>query len=51
MTMLSTGFGAALGSRPLRSSFAAIAPAFGLASLGFAVWYGAAAWALAPYPF
>lgn len=51
MTMLSTGFGAALGSGPLRSSFAAIAPAFGLASLGFAVWYGAAAWALAPYPF
>lgn len=51
MTMLSTGFGAALGSRPLRTSFAAIAPAFGLASLGFAVWYGAAAWALAPYPF
>jgi ABC-type nickel/cobalt efflux system permease component RcnA len=51
MTVLSTGFGAALASRPLRSSFAAVAPALAVASLGFAVWYGAAAWALAPYPF
>jgi ABC-type nickel/cobalt efflux system permease component RcnA len=51
MTILSTGFGATLASRPLRSSFGSIAPAFGVASLAFAVWYGAAAWALAPYPF
>ena len=51
MTVLSTGFGAALSTRPLRASFGAVAPAFGLASLAFAVWYGAAAWALAPYPF
>jgi hypothetical protein len=51
MTMLSAGFGAVLASRPLRTSFAATAPAFGLASLAFAVWYGAAAWTLAPYPF
>jgi ABC-type nickel/cobalt efflux system permease component RcnA len=51
MTVLSTGFGAALASRPLRSSLAAVAPGLGVASLAFAVWYGAAAWALAPYPF
>jgi ABC-type nickel/cobalt efflux system permease component RcnA len=51
MTIVSTGFGATLASRPLRSSFGSVAPAFGLASLAFALWYGAAAWALAPYPF
>jgi ABC-type nickel/cobalt efflux system permease component RcnA len=51
MTILSTGFGAALASRPLRSSFGAVAPGLGAASLAFAIWYGAAAWALAPYPF
>jgi ABC-type nickel/cobalt efflux system permease component RcnA len=51
MTILSTGFGAALASRPLRSSFRAVAPGLGVASLAFAIWYGAAAWALAPYPF
>jgi ABC-type nickel/cobalt efflux system permease component RcnA len=51
MTVLSTGFGAALASRPLRSSLEAVAPGLGAASLAFAVWYGAAAWALAPYPF
>jgi cytochrome c biogenesis protein CcdA len=51
MTILSTGFGAALGSRPLRAWLGGIAPGVGLANPRFAVWYGAAAWALAPYPF
>ncbi|HEY7707287.1 MAG TPA: HupE/UreJ family protein [Gaiellaceae bacterium] len=51
MTLLSAGFGFALGTRPMRASFNAAAPVFGLASLAFACWYGAAAWALAPYPF
>jgi hypothetical protein len=51
MTFLSTGFGAALASRPLRSSLAAVAPGLGVASFAFAIWYGAAAWTLAPYPF
>ena len=51
MTILSTGFGAALASRPLRSSLEAVAPGLGVASLAFAIWYGAAAWALGPYPF
>jgi ABC-type nickel/cobalt efflux system permease component RcnA len=51
MTVLSTGFGATLATRPLRSSLGAFAPGLGAASLAFAIWYGAAAWALAPYPF
>lgn len=51
MTILTTGFGAALSSQPVRGSFGAVAPTFGFASLAFALWYGAAAWALAPYPF
>jgi hypothetical protein len=51
MTVLSTGFGAALAGRTVRPSLASVAPAFGVASLGFALWYGAAAWTLAPYPF
>jgi ABC-type nickel/cobalt efflux system permease component RcnA len=51
MTILSTGFGATLGSRPVRSSFGALAPGLACASLGFGVWYGTAAWGLMPYPF
>jgi hypothetical protein len=51
MTMLSTGFGATLVSRPVRASFNAVAPALGVASLSFGVWYATAAWSLAPYPF
>jgi ABC-type nickel/cobalt efflux system permease component RcnA len=51
MTLLSTGFGATLGSRPLQSSFGALAPGLACASLGFGVWYGTAAWGLMPYPF
>ena len=50
MTILSTGFGAALASRPLRSSLTAVAPGLGVASFAFAIWYGAVAWTLAPYP-
>jgi high-affinity nickel-transport protein len=51
MTILSTGFGAALSTRRLQASFGTVAPAFGVVSFAFALWYGAAAWALAPYPF
>jgi ABC-type nickel/cobalt efflux system permease component RcnA len=51
MTILSTGFGATLASRPLQASFEVLAPALGVASLAFGVWYGSAAWGLAPYPF
>jgi ABC-type nickel/cobalt efflux system permease component RcnA len=51
MTLLSTGFGLTLVSRPLRSAWGAVAPVLGLASLAFGLWYGSAAWGLAPYPF
>jgi ABC-type nickel/cobalt efflux system permease component RcnA len=51
MTILSTGFGATLTSRPVRASFEWLAPALGVASLAFGVWYGTAAWGLTPYPF
>ena len=51
MCLLSTGFGLALVSRPVRAAFAGVAPALGTASLAFGVWYATAAWSLAPYPF
>jgi len=51
MTILSTGFGLTLLSRPVRAGFSGIAPALGVASLAFGIWYGTAAWALVPYPF
>ena len=50
MTMLSTGFGLTLGSRPLRGSIGVVAPAFGALSLAFGIWYAAAVWSLMPYP-
>jgi hypothetical protein len=49
MTMVTTGFGATLASR--QGSLVAAAPAFGIASLAFGIWYAAAAWSLMPYPF
>jgi ABC-type nickel/cobalt efflux system permease component RcnA len=51
MTLLSSGFGMTLASAPVRSAFGGIAPALGTASLAFGLWYGSAAWSLAPYPF
>jgi hypothetical protein len=51
MGMLSTGFGWTLVSRPVQAAFNGVAPAVGLASLAFGLWYASAAWALAPYPF
>ena len=51
MTVLTTGFGATLGSAPVRRTYAAAIPLLGTASLAFGVWYAAAAWSLAPYPF
>jgi hypothetical protein len=49
MTIVTTGFGATLGSR--QNAVVAAAPALGLASLAFGLWYAAAAWSLMPYPF
>ena len=51
MTILTTGFGLTLVSRPVRAAFGGVAPMLGLASLAFGIWYGTAAWGLTPYPF
>jgi hypothetical protein len=51
MTILSTGFGSMLVARPMRSVFTVVAPVLGATSLAFGLWYGAAAWNAAPYPF
>ncbi len=50
MTILTTGFGATLGSAPVASACNGIAPVLGLASLAFGVWYAVAAWSLVAYP-
>ena len=49
MALLSTGFGVALGSAPVRRSFGRIAPALGVLSLAFGVWYALGALNVAPY--
>jgi high-affinity nickel permease len=51
MTVLSTGLGSILVARPVRGVFAGLAPALGTMSLAFGLWYAAAAWNAAPYPF
>ena len=51
MSVLSTGFGSLLVSRPASSAFGTIAPALGALSLAFGLWYATAAWAVTPYPF
>lgn len=49
MTVVTTGFGATLGAHG--GVVTAAAPALGVASLAFGLWYAAAAWSLMPYPF
>ena len=51
MSVLSSGFGLMLASRPACAAFGAAAPALGGTSLAFGIWYATAAWSLAPYPF
>jgi ABC-type nickel/cobalt efflux system permease component RcnA len=51
MTLVTSGFGATLTIPSVARSVAGVAPALGIASLAFGVWYAAAAWSLAPYPF
>lgn len=51
MTILSSGFGLTLASRPIRAAFNGVAPVLGVASLAFGVWYGLGALHLAPYSF
>lgn len=50
MSVVSSGFGSMLASRPARS-LGAVAPTLSGASLVFGVWYATAASSLAPYPF
>lgn len=49
MTMVTVGLGATLAAR--RDGLTSAAPAIGLVSLAFGLWYAAAAWSLMPYPF
>ncbi len=51
MTLVTTGFGLTLSTRPVTSSVNRVAPVLGLASLAFGIWYAAAAWSLVAYPF
>jgi high-affinity nickel permease len=51
MTILSRGFASMLASRRIQGLWRGIAPALGCVSLAFGVWYAAAAWSLAAYPF
>jgi high-affinity nickel permease len=51
MALLSTGFGVALGSAAVRRSFDRLAPALGVASLAFGVWYALGAQGVVPYVF
>jgi ABC-type nickel/cobalt efflux system permease component RcnA len=51
MTIVTTGFGVALGARSGAATVSRMAPALGATSLLFGCWYAAAAWSLIPYPF
>lgn len=51
MTAVTAGFGYTLTARPFSAASGALVPAVGAGSLAFGIWYAAAAWSLAPYPF
>jgi high-affinity nickel permease len=51
MSLLSSGFGLTLSRPRARRSFAQLAPALGLVSLAFGVWYALGAQSLVPYVF
>jgi hypothetical protein len=51
MAILSTGFGLTLSRGPARRSFHVLAPALGLVSLAFGVWYALGAQGVLPYYF
>jgi High-affinity nickel-transport protein len=51
MAIVTAGFGLTLSTRPLTAAANAVVPALGAASLAFGLWYAAAAWSLASYPF
>ena len=51
MSIVTTGVGALLSARRVSSAVATAGPAHARSSLAFGLWYAAAAWSLAPYPF
>jgi len=51
MTIVTTGFGLTLSTRPAATVLATAAPGLGMLSLAFGIWYAAAVWSVAPYPF
>jgi high-affinity nickel permease len=51
MTLVTAGFGLVLATRRAAASATVAVPTLGVASLAFGLWYAAAAWSLAPYPF
>lgn len=51
MAALSTGFGLTLGAARVRRSFQSLAPALGVLSLAFGVWYALGAQQVVPYVF
>jgi hypothetical protein len=51
MAIVTVGFGVTLAARPVAGAASAVVPALGAASLAFGLWYAAAAWSLAYYPF
>jgi High-affinity nickel-transport protein len=51
MTVVTTGFGATFAWAPVAGAIDGAAPAFGVASLAFGLWYALAAWGAMPYPF
>jgi hypothetical protein len=51
MSIVTVGFGLTLSTRPIASAANAVVPALGATSLVFGLWYAAAAWSLAWYPF
>jgi high-affinity nickel permease len=51
MTIVTAGFGLTLSRKPVAAASATLVPVLGALSLAFGLWYAAAAWTLAPYPF
>jgi hypothetical protein len=49
MTLVTSGLGATLATRPVQALFPRTAPALGLVSLAFGAWYALAALEIAPY--
>jgi hypothetical protein len=51
MAIVTAGFGLTLSARLIAAAPNVVVPALGVASLAFGLWYAAAAWSLATYPF